>query len=72
MFLFSPINFLRCIIWKDENSQKRFFTGALDIYSNVGLFADVGGFGKTLSIVSLILREPNDMESRRNLLAFIL
>ncbi len=35
---------------------KKIFTGAMEITSNVGLFSDIGGFGKTLSLVALIAR----------------
>ena len=39
-----------------REQTKKILTGALEITSNVGLFSDIGGFGKTLSLVSLIAR----------------
>ena len=39
-----------------REQTKKIFTGAMEITSNVGLFSDIGGFGKTLSLVALIAR----------------
>lgn len=36
---------------------KNICTGVLDIHANMGLFSDLAGFGKTLTLVSLILRD---------------
>lgn len=37
--------------------SKKLFTGVLDVQTHVGIFADLGGYGKTLTLVSLILRD---------------
>ena len=39
-----------------REQTKKIFTGAMEITSNIGLFSDIGGFGKTLSLVALIAR----------------
>jgi len=36
---------------------KKIFTGSMEITSNIGLFSDIGGFGKTLSLIALIARD---------------
>ena len=39
-----------------REQTKKIFTGAMEITSNIGLFSDIGGFGKTLSLIALIAR----------------
>ena len=40
-----------------REQTKKIFTGAMEITANIGLFSDIGGFGKTLSLVALIARD---------------
>jgi len=39
-----------------REQTKKIFTGAMEITSNIGLFSDIGGSGKTLSLIALVAR----------------